>query len=224
MEQVKAMKTTICIFAKPPIPGKAKTRLVAAVGNNGAAEVAKALLDDVVSAARHVQGARVIVSTTEMFQIDEAMPMWLQPPGDLGFRLEKTMQRALERADCALAVGADTPGLTPLMLAQAADRLLQNDAVLGPTDDGGYYMVGLRRCPDGLFTNIRWSAPETLRDTIDQLERFNLEYSTVPKWFDLDTPNDLQRVRSLIRAGVNMGANLSRVLGATEFTTVQELA
>jgi rSAM/selenodomain-associated transferase 1 len=217
------MKTTICVFAKPPVPGNAKTRLVPAVGSAVAAEVARALLDDVVSAARQVDGARVIISTTEMFQAEEPLPMWLQPPGDLGFRLEKTLQRALERADCALAVGADTPGLTTLMLSQAAERLRQKDAVLGPTDDGGYYMVGLRRCPDGLFHKIRWSAPETLRDTLDQFARFNVEYTTAPKWFDLDTPDDLQRVRSLIRSGVDMGANLTRVLGSLELATAEAM-
>ena len=218
------MKTTICIFAKPPMPGQAKTRLIPALGSQRAAEVARALLDDVIRASMLVNRAQVVISTTEMFQTEEAVPVWLQPQGDLGIRLEKTLQLALQSSDSAIALGADTPGLTALMLSQAADRLGREDAVLGPTDDGGYYMIGMRRCPNGLFQNIRWSTQETFRDTLHQFAQFNLGYSIVPKWFDLDTPDDLQRVRCLIRAGVDMGTKLARVLGALDMATAKEIA
>jgi len=197
---------TICIFAKPPLPGKAKTRLIPALGSNGAAAVARALLKDVVDAAVQVPDSHVVISASEVFQAEESLPVWLQPEGDLGVRIERTLQLALKSSDVAVAVGADTPGLTPAMLAQAFDTLQNKDAVLGPTNDGGYYLVGARCCPDGLFQNIRWSNKETLQDTLRRFDEFKLDYGVGPEWFDLDTPDDWRRVQSAIRAGFDLGA------------------
>lgn len=176
--------------------------------------VAEALLADTVSAATQVDHAEVILSTPELFGHGQRLPMWLQPEGDLGLRVERTLQRALSTSDCAIAVGADTPCLTTAMLEQAIERLNRTDAVIGPAADGGYYLLGLRRCPEGLLKNIRWSSRETLRDTLQQLESFNLDYSTVPKWFDLDTVDDLQRARALMRSGVFVGSHLALALDA----------
>lgn len=208
------MKTTICIFARPPLPGKAKTRLIPALGGEGAALVAEALLADTVSAAMQVDFADVILSVPEVFGSGRRLPMWLQPAGDLGLRVERTLQRALSTSDCAVAVGADTPGLTATMLEEAIERLSRKDAVVGPTEDGGYYLLGLRHCPQGLLNSIRWSSRETLRDTLEQFETFRLDYTTVTKWFDLDTANDLERVRALMRSSVFVGSHLALALQA----------
>lgn len=206
------MKTTICIFVRPPLPGRAKTRLIPALGEEGAALVAKALLADTVSAARQVAPAEVILSVPEVFENGQHLPMWLQPKGDLGLRVEKTLQRALVAADCAVAVGADTPGLTNRMLEEAIDRLSRKDAVVGPAEDGGYYLLGLRRCPNGLLNNIRWSSQHTLCDTLERLEKFRLDYATVTKWFDLDTADDLDRARMLMRSNIFVGSHLALAL------------
>lgn len=208
------MKTAICIFARPPLPGKAKTRLIPALGKAGAANLARALLKDVVNACEQVGDAQLVISTTAYFITENGLPIWIQPEGDLGLRLEKTIQRGLLSADCVIAVGADTPGLRASMLTTAIQKLQQKGAVLGPTEDGGYYLVGLRRCPDGVFENIRWSSPETLEDTLLQFGRFGIECAIKPRWFDLDTPADLERVRLLIHAGMDMGPNLAMFLNS----------
>jgi rSAM/selenodomain-associated transferase 1 len=207
-------RSTICIFARPPLPGQTKTRLIPAVGAEGAAKIARALLEDLVEVALQVEDSAVIVSATQPFQFDGmgSVPLWLQPDGDLGLRIERTLRQALLHSPLAVALGADTPGLSAHRVEKALIELLESDAVLGPAEDGGYYLVGVRRCPDHLFNNIRWSHPETLRDTVAQFQRFGMTHNFVPKWSDLDTPDDLIRICSLLQAGTICAPRLHSVL------------
>jgi rSAM/selenodomain-associated transferase 1 len=207
-------KTTICIFAKPPRAGKAKTRLMPEIGPAAAASIANALLQDVIVAATQIRGAHVVLSATEAFQIEGAgaLPVWLQPEGDLGRRLEQTLQRALSQSNFAVAVGADTPGLTASMLEEALESLRENEAVLGPAADGGYYLIGVRRCPNGLLRDIHWSQPTTLAQTIAQCRRFRINYSLARPWFDLDRASDLQHVCCLMRREALFAPHLKAAL------------
>lgn len=210
-------QATICIFAKPPRPGGAKTRLVPAIGKDQAARVAGALLADTIEAALGVEDASVVISATEPFESPcSSLPLWVQPEGDLGFRVEKTLQRGLAQSRLVLAVGADTPGLSPAMIRAALENLSELDAVLGPTVDGGYYLLGLRRCPNDLLRDIRWSHPETLRDTVVRLRRFGMTHRLGRPWFDLDTPDDLSHVLLLIRNGELCAPHLQSALDGTE--------
>jgi rSAM/selenodomain-associated transferase 1 len=206
-------ETTICVFAKPPRPDEAKTRLVPAIGAVDAARVAAALLEDVIDAALRVPNAQVVISATEHFALAErSLPIWPQLDSDLGARIEHTVRRALLDSRYAIAVGADTPGLTTAMLENAVHQLKSLDAVLGPADDGGFYLAGFRRCPPGLLEDIRWSHNATLTDTRARFQRFGVTCFLLPKWFDLDTPDDLARVRSLISAREIIAPHLSAVL------------
>lgn len=206
-------ETTICVFAKPPRPNEVKTRLVPAIGATNAARIATALLEDVIDAARQVPNAQVVISATERFTLPgRLLPIWPQPQGDLGIRIEHTVRRALLESKCAIAVGADTPGITPEIFANAVHQLKSLDAVLGPADDGGYYLAGFRRCPRTLLANIRWSHTATLADTRTRFQQFGVTSSLLPRWFDLDTPDDLARVRSLLSSGKITAPHLVAVL------------
>ncbi|MCI0353239.1 MAG: TIGR04282 family arsenosugar biosynthesis glycosyltransferase [Acidobacteriales bacterium] len=206
-------EATICIFAKPPRPGEVKTRLAPAIGAVNAARVAAALLEDAIHAALHVPGAQVIISATERFALPHrSLPIWPQPEGDLGVRIEHTMRKALLESKCAIAVGADTPGLTTAILATAVQYLRSIDAVLGPAEDGGYYLIGLRRCPRNLLRDIRWSHSATLEDTRARFRRFGITSTLLPKRFDLDTPDDLARLRSLLAVRDIVAPHLHAVL------------
>jgi uncharacterized protein len=193
-------QATICIFAKPPCAGEVKTRLAAALGPTDAAAVAQALLEDTITIARQVRNARVVLSVTRPFHFMPFpdVPQWLQPEGDLGFRIEAALTRALLDSRCAIALGADTPGLPSQVIEAAIQRLDDFDAAIGPTNDGGYYLLGLKRFPAGLLAGIRWSETDTLADTIHQLKCFGFSYALTESWFDLDTIDDLMRVRSLL--------------------------
>jgi len=206
-----SLRATICIFAKPPRAGEVKTRLAAAVGSDCAAAIAQALLHDIIENAVRVPNTRVVLSVTKPFELSlfPEIPQWRQPEGDLGFRVESILQRALMDAPYAIALGADTPGLPPAVVEEAIDWLERADAVLGPTDDGGYYLLGLKRCPEGLLRDVRWSNPETLADTVQRLTNFGQSCAFAEPWFDVDTVQDLLRIRSLLATGSISAPRLS---------------
>jgi rSAM/selenodomain-associated transferase 1 len=208
-------EATICIFARPPRPGETKTRLTPAIGPVGAARVATALLEDVIDSALQVPRAQVVISATESFSLPgRSLPIWPQPEGDLGSRIEHTVRKALLDSRCAIAVGADTPGITTTILESAIDQLKSFDAVLGPAEDGGYYLAGFRRCPRTLLADIRWSHSATLADTRERCHRFLITCALLPRWFDLDTPDDLARVRTLLAARDITAPHLQAALDA----------
>lgn len=198
-----AQKVTICIFAKPPRPGLVKSRLAEDIGANAAAAIADALLTDTVVAASHVRNARIILSVTEQFVFEgfAGITQWLQPQGDLGLRVESTLRWALLDANVAFALGADTPGISTDLIDDAIGRTSIADAVLGPVDDGGYYLLGLKTCPEGLLTNVRWSTAHTLSDTEARLKKHEMSVLFTKRWFDIDTAADLERARTEIIAG-----------------------
>lgn len=202
---------TLCIFARPPVAGHTKSRLAADLGSEAAAAVAQALLADTVAAARAVPGAQVVLSVTQAFDFGPArgLELWVQPRGDLGSRLEWTLRRALRRSPWAVALGADTPGLSAKMLESTLSVLEERDAVLGPADDGGFYLLGLRACPNGLLAGIRWSHPQTLSDTEARLRTAGMGLGYTSPWFDLDTVDDLRRARALLETGSATGPHLA---------------
>lgn len=171
---------TVVVFAKPPRPGEVKTRLIPALGPEGAAELAAAFLADVTEAL-----APVLVAGPE-----------LQEEGDLGARLERVLAPRLP----AIAVGTDSPGLPRRFLDEARAALDEVDAVLGPTPDGGFYLLGLRRCPPGLLAELPWSSPDTLAATLRRLAGHGLTSRLLPPFFDVDVPRDLGRLRAWLDA------------------------
>lgn len=180
-----------------------------------AAELARAMLQDTIAVARSVIGAELVLSVTEAFAFEPAdVCQWVQPEGDLGARLEQTLQRALEMAPCALAVGADSPGMSSAMLDEALALLNSHTAVFGAADDGGFYSLGLRSCPTGLLAGIRWSHPETLNDAVAGVQAAGMNVGFGPRWFDLDTASDLRRVCRLLDTGAIMAPNVQKVVSA----------
>jgi uncharacterized protein len=195
----------ICIFAKPPRPGEVKTRLARSVGPQRAADLARAFLIDTWSAAQAQQGARAILATSgpleQTVTLDPQPEIWAQGEGDLGQRMERVLRRGLSRYPVAVALGTDSPGLPPRLIQQALHLLAQGaDAVFGPAEDGGFYLMGLRRCPEGLLAGLPWSRDDTYALTRARLEAQGLSVAEVERWFDVDHPEDLARLRRLIEA------------------------
>lgn len=196
-----APDTTVCLFAKPPRAGEAKTRLVPALGAEGAAALAGAFLEDTWALLASLPWARPVLSSPVAWPAallpSPAPQVWLQGEGDLGTRLERILARALQQLPLALALGADSPGLPPGHLAQARAALADVDAVLGPSADGGFYLLGLRRAlPPGALAGLPWSAPDTLLHTEARLRALGLSVALAPPYFDVDTPEDLAHLRT----------------------------
>ena len=195
----------LCIFAKPPRAGLVKTRLTGALGDEGAAQLASAFFEDTWAVATSVAWADCVLATTEVDAPEWRLPQhaiaWPQGDGNLGRRLEQILGRALATHDFALAIGTDSPGMPSALLDAARIALRSADAVIGPTEDGGFYLLGLRACPTGLLAGIPWSRTDTCARTVGQLRRFGLRVAVLPPWFDVDRPEDLDRLRMMVATG-----------------------
>jgi uncharacterized protein len=194
----------ICVFAKPPRAGLVKTRLAPLVGNEPAAALALAFLSDTCAGVRQLGWARPVIASTEAFPpafLPASFEEWQQGEGDLSARLERIFTRALSEAPFAIALGADSPGLPLSFLERARTSLATADAVIGPCDDGGFYLLGLRRFTPGMLGGIEWSGTSTCSQTTAKLRAAGLLVELLDSWFDLDRPEDLERLRAMLSAG-----------------------
>jgi hypothetical protein len=195
----------LCVFAKPPRPGEAKTRLASVLGDAGAAALAHAFFLDTWAMTSRIGWADVVLATTDVgdptWASIGAPNIWPQGPGTLGDRQERVLNRALARHPFAIVIGTDLPGLPRERLDAACAALQTADAVLGPTEDGGFYLLGLRRCPPGLLARLPWSAPDTFTRTLERLRSERLATAVIPSWWDVDGPSDLRRLRRLAASG-----------------------
>ena len=195
-------RVAVIVFAKPPRAGQAKTRLAASLGDATAAELARAFLIDTWSMVRSLEWADPILATTD---VDDScwselpgVTVWAQGDGDLGDRMERTLRRALETYDAAMVIGSDVPGVPVAALNQARAALKVADAAIGPSEDGGYYLIGFRRtCPVGAFSGVAWSTSRTRADTKARLRALGLAVMKVTPWFDVDVVDDLHRLKHL---------------------------
>lgn len=189
---------SVCVFAKPPVAGVSKTRLAAGVGPERAARLAGAFLTDTLRPLSAIPGLRLVLSTTDVEGDFGPIPEVERVPqggGDLGARVARTLSRELERGPWTLALGADSPGLPVERIHEAIAALEAGRAVLGPTEDGGFYLLGLCRCPEGLLADLPWSSPETAAATWARLVDHGLAPIRLAPWFDLDEVADLERFR-----------------------------
>lgn len=199
------MRCAVVVMAKAPVSGSAKTRLIPALGADGAARVAAAGLDAMLAAARAAGTGPVLLAATPHAR-HTALQRWAgqvdtvdQPDADLGARMGAAMAQGLARAEAALVVGTDAPALDAARLREAAAALQQAPVVLVPTFDGGYVAVGLRRdaaqarpalcC--ALFDPLPWSTPAVLSDTRARLAACGVKPMLLPAVHDIDTPDDL---------------------------------
>lgn len=191
----------MCVFAKPFRPGEVKTRLASALGGPAASALARAFFLDTWAKVGALEGAGPVLASTEdvpgHFGVAPEQ-LWLQGEGDLGERMERVARRALAAAPWVLLVGADSPALPEGALEAACAALADHDAVLGPADDGGYYLFGLRRAPAGLLEGLPWSAADTFTATHARLKERGLSVALVEPHFDVDGPADLERLRALL--------------------------
>jgi hypothetical protein len=208
--------TTLCVFVKPPKAGQVKTRLVPVVTPVEAAELAMAFFADTLALARSCDWARVVVACDgdpSALALAPDIAVWSQGSGDLGERMEHVLSRALADSSAAIAIGTDSPGLPRRFLEAAQLHLAEHDSVLGPSADGGYYLIGLRRCPAGLLQGLPWSVPTTRERTSARLRSLGFSVSETDPWFDVDVPADLARLAELIREKKILAPATAQMLG-----------
>lgn len=190
----------IVIFAKAALPGFAKTRLMPALGAQGAADIARRLLADALMRALTARVGPVELCVTP----DSADPVWQtfalpsgvqltdQGEGDLGERMVRAAQRVLDGGESVLLVGTDCPTLDAPRLQQAAAALQYLDATLVPAFDGGYVLLGLNKFHPSLFSSLAWSTNDVAAQTLLRFNKLNWRVSTQPALHDIDEPEDLK--------------------------------
>lgn len=190
----------IVIFAKAPLPGFAKTRLIPVLGENGAAKLAQHMLTNTVSNALAANVGVVELCVTPSISdsvwqtcvVSNAVQWSAQGDGDLGERLAGAAQRVITAGESVLLIGTDCPGLSAARLQQAAKALQEADATLFPTFDGGYALLGLNRFDSSVFDNIAWSTDVVAAETHYRLAELGWKVSAFPRLHDIDEPSDLE--------------------------------
>lgn len=192
----------LIVMLKYPEPGKAKTRLIPAVGAIRAAEIQHRMaLRTLASAKEFGQSSGDDVEIRFTGATVEAMAMLYgsgmryrdQRHGDLGQRLKLAVADGFRGgAQTVIVVGTDCPALTVAHLREAREALTKDDVVLGPAFDGGYYLIGLRQPQFILFEGIAWSTDAVCDQTLDAASRAGLSVCLLEKLPDVDRPDDLK--------------------------------
>ena len=199
------MTRHLVIFVKEPVPGRVKTRLGRDLGMVASARWFRHQSARLVTAmARDARWRTVLAVSPDRAGLESRvwpahLPRWPQGPGDLGDRMGRAF-RSLPPGPVVI-VGADIPGIAPALVARAFRALGDHDAVFGPAEDGGYWLVGLRRTravPPGFMREVRWSSAHALDDTVATLPG-GWRVATIDTLPDIDTLDDLRAHESLAR-------------------------
>jgi len=196
----------LAIFCKTPERGFVKTRLAASVGNQKALEIYLDLLritdqeTKPFSSSRHLFLVSALEDSIEQMQstlqqqdlfIDPKINFAIQQGEDLGQRMFAAFKNLFKNHRSVVLIGCDLPDLTSALISKAFDALQSNDLVIGPSCDGGYYLIGLKKEMPDLFKEISWSSEKVLKQTLETAERLSLKVQLLEKLRDIDTVDDL---------------------------------
>ena len=191
------MKRLLIIFVKNPVEGKVKSRLAASIGTGKALAVYLKLMARTRDVVLSVKVDRQVCYSTEIEKYD----LWsnddfdkdLQIGDDLGLKMYHAIEKASKaNYDKICLIGSDNMEITSAIINDAFSILASKESVFGPSKDGGYYLVGLRKPYKELFTDIEWSTAEVLDQTIDKVRALNLTYGLLPELNDIDLLEDIR--------------------------------
>lgn len=202
---------TLVLFAKAPLAGTTKTRLARERGTSDALILAAGFLFDIADICARWRAEKVAVDQNRRVTlyaspgVDDPVlaeaarragaRLEVQQGDDLGERLRHAFDAEFERgARAVCAIGADSPTLPLHLLHEAFRALVWERVVLGPTFDGGYWLVGSQRPAPDLFTGVPWSTPAVLAHTLGKLEQAGVAPQLLPFWYDIDEATDLERL------------------------------
>jgi uncharacterized protein len=198
---------TIIVFAREPIPGSSKTRLAARIGARNAAALADAFTRDALAKVRELDVPIVIAGTATGAVLNNRYFRFLarqfhatlidQEPGNLGSRMARVMAPFASRG--VLLIGTDTPSLPGSALRRALALIRHHQVVLGPSLDGGYYLVGVRGDMPDMFRGIRWGGARVFQQTTARLARLGIRPALAPGWYDVDRWGDLLLLTEQVR-------------------------
>lgn len=190
-------KNLILIFTRNPELGKVKTRLAATIGDENALEIYIQLLEHTKKVALETTYDKRVLYSEEINHTD----MWeatsfqkkLQVGVDLGVRMYNAFQGGFEDGyEKIVIIGSDLIALESSDIDKAMQKLDENDIVIGPAEDGGYYLLGMKNIPDNIFKNKEWGTDTVLKDTL--LDIASLNYHLLEEKNDIDTYEDIKNI------------------------------
>jgi rSAM/selenodomain-associated transferase 1 len=220
------MRRALIVVGKAPTPGRTKTRLVPPLSAAAAAALYRGFLLDTLELARglgwecislvHPRGdAPALRGLTPGVQLLE------QPRDGLGLALSFAFERHFaDGCDTVTLIGSDNPTLPAELIDDAQNALARgHDLAIGPSLDGGYYLIGMRRPHLGIFDHIDWSTSRVFAQTLDRAAALELRAHTIHEWYDVDEAKDLEQLvheldRSPLVVAPNTRAALERYAGA----------
>jgi rSAM/selenodomain-associated transferase 1 len=198
----KPVQPRVAVFAKAPVPGYAKTRLIPKLGANGAADVQASFIEQTLSTVCSLTAYETSLWCAPnghhpFFQACANaynLPLVAQPSGDLGTKMDSAFVMLASSATPLVLVGTDCPALTAQHITDAHAALMQgDDAVFIPTEDGGYALIGLRQRQSSLFVGVPWSTADVMAVTRQRLLTQGLRWRELTTLWDVDDPSDHER-------------------------------
>lgn len=193
-------RSQLIIFVKNPELGKVKTRLAATIGDEAALEVYLQLLEQTNRVTGVLPMEKVIyysqrIDDYDLFQ-SHVYRKDVQEGDDLGDRMLNAFRKAFEDGhERVVIIGSDCYELTSEILLEAFSALDENDAVIGPAKDGGYYLLGMRSLHEAFFRNKKWSTENVILDTMLDIQQLSLSYHLLPTLSDVDHEEDLNSIK-----------------------------
>ena len=201
------MKHALLIFLKNNIPGKVKTRLAATIGTDEAIRVYNTLVQHTQLVTSDLKENKIVFYSAYVDQDD----IWnhnnytkqIQRGSDLGERMSNAFQFAFDSGNNKVVIiGTDCPGINKDLIQKAFKELIDADVVIGPAMDGGYYLLGMKKCYSELFNDIAWSTSEVLEATVKKCKQLNLHYHLLEMLPDVDEEKDLVYMKGLQRISI----------------------
>ncbi len=203
-------QTVLGVFVKHPVPGKVKSRLGSKIGHAAAARLYEAFVADTIDRLQKSANRLIIgyspnnLETSQWLRQWESSGaiFWPQPAKNLGQRMADFFKFACVQPETksAILIGSDSPSLPVVYLEQAYEWLDAVDCVIGPSADGGYYLIGLSSPQAGIFEDIQWSSAYVLEETIERINRLGLSMKLLPLWYDVDELDNLRMLRGHLQA------------------------
>ena len=191
----------IIVFAKTPIAGNVKTRLIPVLGKHGARQLHCQMMEHTLATMTNNQLAPVELHCSPDIEHDDIrsfgeryhITLRSQQGNDLGERMSHALSKAVEDSRYVILIGTDCPALSAAYIQQAIEILQSgSDVVIGPAEDGGYVLIGVKSSHPEIFTRIDWGTDQVLQQTRDSIQSQGISFKELETLWDVDTPDDLE--------------------------------
>ena len=188
------MTKGVIVFLKNPEIGKAKTRIASTAGPEKALTIYKELLSITHDIVDRVEAKRFLyythfINSSDLWE-NQRFIKTIQTEGGLGNKMKVAFSEVLKKVEKAIIIGSDCPYITPELINEGFDALAQNNVVIGPTFDGGYYLLGLKKVVPEIFEQIEFSTENVFKDTVSILDKKGHSYKILQQLHDVDYYDD----------------------------------